>query len=108
MRLLIVGPKWVGEWTESMERASRALGHTPLPFYYDTYGVVRLQGGAVGRLPKAVRGPLTPLAAKLGRAWEARMNQRLIETARSARPDAIIILKGETLTGDTLMTLKTL
>ncbi|MBP7688054.1 MAG: glycosyltransferase [Thermoflexales bacterium] len=108
MRLLIVGPKWVGEWTESMERASRALGHTPLPFYYDTYGVVRLQGGAVGRLPKAVRGPLTPFAMKIGRAWEARMNQRLIETARSARPDAIIILKGETLTGDTLMALKTL
>ena len=52
MRLLIVGPKWVGEWTESMERASRALGHTPIPFYYDTYGVVRLQGGAVGGCPK--------------------------------------------------------
>jgi len=108
MRLLIVGPKWVGEWTESMERASRALGHMPLPFYYDTYGVVRLQGGAVGRLPKAARGRLNPFAAKLGRAWEARMNKRLIETARAAQPDAIIILKGETLTGDTLTALKAL
>jgi spore maturation protein CgeB len=108
MRLLIVGPKWVGEWTESLVRAARALGHTPIPFYYDTYGVVRLQGGAVGRLPRSLRGPLTPLAALIGRAWEARMNRRLIDTAAAAQPDAILILKGETLAGETLTALKSL
>ena len=108
MRLLIVGPKWVGEWTESMARAARALGHEPLPFYYDTYGTVRLQGGAVGRLPRSLRGPLNPVAAKLGRAWEARMNHRLIDVARAAQPDVIIILKGETLTAETLTALKAL
>jgi spore maturation protein CgeB len=108
MRLLIIGPKWVGEWTESVARAARVLGHTPLPFYYDTYGVVRLQGGAVGRLPRSLRGPLLPFAAKIGRAWEARMNRRLIDMAVAAQPDAIIILKGETLTGDTLAALKSI
>ena len=108
MRLLIAGPKWVGEWTESMVRAAHALGHTPIPFYYDTYGVVRLQGGAVGRLPPSLRSPLNPVAAKIGRAWEARMNRRLIDLATAAQPDAIIILKGETLTGETLTALKAL
>lgn len=108
MRLLIVGPKWVGEWTESMTRAGRALGHTPISLFYDTYGVARLQGGAVGRLPRSLRGPLNPIAAKIGRAWEARLNRRLVNIARAAQPDVIIILKGETLTGETLTALKAL
>jgi spore maturation protein CgeB len=106
MRLFIVGPKWVGEWTESMDRAARALGHTPISFYYDTYGVTRLQGGAVGRLPKSLRGALNPIAMQIGRAWEARMNHRLIDAVKDSQPDAIIILKGETITGDTLTKLK--
>jgi spore maturation protein CgeB len=108
MRLLIVGPKWVGEWTESMDRAARELGHTTIPFYYDTYGVVRLKGGALERLPRSLRGPLAPVAAQIGRAWEVRMNRRLINMATAAQPDAIIILKGETLTGETLTALKSI
>jgi len=106
MRLLIVGPKWVGEWTESLDRAARALGHTPLTCYYDTYGVTRLQGGAVGRLPKSLRGVFGPIAVRIGRAWEARMNLRLRDAVKQAQADAIIILKGETLTGETLQTIK--
>ena len=108
MRLFIVGPKWVGEWTESMERAARALGHTPICFYYDTYGVTRLQGGAVGRLPASLRGVLDHAALRLGRAWEARMNRRLVAAVRAARPEAVIILKGETITGETLTALRDL
>jgi len=106
MKLFLVGPKWVGEWTESMERAARALGHTPIRFYYDTYGVIRLQGGAVDRLPATLRGALNPVAARLGRAWEARMNRRLVEAVRATRPDAVIILKGETLSRETLTALR--
>ncbi len=106
MRLFIVGPKWVGEWTESMERAARQLGHTPIPFYYDTYGVVRLQGGAVGRLPRSLRGLFRPIAVKIGRAWEARMNHRLAEAVTHSQLDAVIILKGETITGETITAFK--
>jgi spore maturation protein CgeB len=106
MRLFIVGPKWVGEWTESMNRAARALGHTPIIFYYDRYGAMRLQGGAVGRLPKSLHSTLNPIAAKIGRVWEAGMNRRLIASVKTSQPDAIIILKGETITGETLDVLK--
>lgn len=108
MRLFLVGPKWVGEWTESMERAAYALGHTPIVFYYDTYGVSRLQGGGAGRLPEALRGALNPVAACVGRVWEKQMNRRLVAAVRAARPDAIIILKGETLSAETLAALRAL
>jgi len=106
MRLFLAGPKWVGEWTEGVERAARALGHTPIRFYYNTYGVVRLQGGGVGRLPEAMRRPLNPLAACAGRVWEVHMNRCLVAAVRAARPDAVLILKGETVTGETLAALR--
>jgi spore maturation protein CgeB len=108
MKLFLVGPKWVGEWTESMERAARALGHTPVRFYYDSYGVNRLQGGAVGRLPVALRSAPNYMAVRIGRVWELLMNRRLVAAVRAARPDAIIILKGETLSGETLAALRAL
>jgi len=108
MRLFIVGPKWVGEWTESMTRAAQSLGHSPIPFYYDTFGVQRLQGGLLGRFPSQVREMLMPAALRFGQMWEAQANARLVALAKQAAPDAIIILKGATLTSETLTALKLL
>jgi hypothetical protein len=34
MRLFIVGPRWVGEWTEGVGRAAGNLGHQVALFYY--------------------------------------------------------------------------
>jgi spore maturation protein CgeB len=106
MRLFVVGPKWVGGWTESMERAACALGHTPIVFYYDTFGVIRLQAGALGRLPMALRSALNRVAFRVGRAWEAWMNRKLVAAVRTAQPDVIIVLKGETIAGETLAALR--
>jgi len=106
MRLFIVGPRWVGEWTESLGAAAQALQHRPILFYYDTYGVTRLRDGALSRLPPVVRKMLSNGAVRLGRAWEARMNHHLITAVRAAQPDVIIILKGETLSAETLTALR--
>ena len=107
MRLLIVGPKWVGGWTESVARAARSLGHTPVLFYYDAFGVVRLGGGTRARLPRALGRVVGPVADRLGRLWEIhRMNPRLRAAVRAIQPDAILVLKGETLSAETLAALR--
>ena len=105
MRLFIVGPQWVGEWTESTQRAAAALGHDATAFYYNVFSVDRLQGGALYRLPARLRPYFQPAAVRLGRAWENNMNRRLVAAVRAARPDVVIILKGEALSEETIVAL---
>jgi spore maturation protein CgeB len=107
MRLFIVGPRWVGEWTEGVGRAAENLGHKAALFYYLNDDSNDLKDMAKKRLP-----PTLQKAARVGvnlvkRAQTVFMNRRLIVAVRAFQPDALVILKGETISWESLVTLRT-
>jgi spore maturation protein CgeB len=106
MRLLIVGPRWVGEWTEGVGRAAANLGHQVSLFYYLNDDSNSLKDMAKRRLPATLQKPLRAGTDLVKGAQNLLMNRRLIAAARTFQPDAIVILKGHTISRETLVTLR--
>jgi len=108
MRLFIVGPRWVGEWTEGVGRAAENLGHHVALFYYLNDDSNYLKDMAKSHLPPTLQKALRVGVNLVKRAQSVLMNRRLIAAARAFQPDAMVILKGETIAWETLVTLRTL
>jgi spore maturation protein CgeB len=109
MKILLVGPQWIGGWLEGMEHAALKLGHQVRVFRYDTPNapnVARNTLRIVSHIPGAFHPYFLPLAKHVGAAWEGAMNRRLLDVARSLSPELIIILKGETIQIDTVAALR--
>jgi len=106
MRLLIVGPRWVGEWTEGVGRAAQNLGHQAALFYYLNDDSNYLKDMAKQRLPAALQKAIRVGVDLVKGAQNASMNRRLIAAARAFQPDAVVILKGHTISRETLVTLR--
>jgi spore maturation protein CgeB len=107
MRLLIVGPRWVGEWTEGVGRAAENLGHHVALFYYLNDDSNPLKDMAKRRLPHTLQKALRVGVNSVKRAQSVLMNRRLIAAVRAFQPDALVVLKGETISRETLVTLRT-
>jgi len=107
MRLFIVGPRWVGEWTEGVGRAAENLGHEAAWFYYLNSDSNYLKDEAKRRLPPALQKALRGGVNLAKRAQSVLMNRRLIAAVRAFKPDAVVILKGETIFRETLVALRT-
>jgi spore maturation protein CgeB len=105
VKILVVGPQWVGRWTESTHKALVDMGHTVRSFYYTSLRVEKVTLGLKRRIDRA-----SPwLAAQLvryGEQWQRDMNQRLVAIARNSRPDLILMLKGETVLPETIAALR--
>jgi len=106
MKLLIIGPRWVGEWTEGMGRAAEALGHTVALFFYWSEDVRGLKDMAYRSLPPVLHKILKFSEQRFKSARDILMNRRLIITAREFQPDVIIVLKGEIISKATLEALR--
>lgn len=106
MRMFIVGPRWVGEWTEGVERAAVALGYMTALFYYRSDTLGGLKGMAKKRLHPILQKVLRFAAKGLRSSQDVLMNRRLIVAVRAFQPDVILILKGETISWESLMTLR--
>lgn len=109
MKILLVGPKWIGGWVDGVKRAINALGYKSMLFYYDTPfapNSYRMKTW-ISQFPiSRLRGHLTPVAKRLGHNWEDYMNRRLILIGRNYNPDVILLLKGETVQSETLFALQ--
>ena len=108
MKLFIVGPRWVGEWTEGLGRAVEALGHQVALYYYLDGDTNYFKDIARMHLHPTLQKGLRSVAQFVKRGQNVLMNRRLIAAARAFQPDAIVILKGETIFWETLETLRTL
>lgn len=108
MRLFIVGPRWVGEWTEGVGRAAENLGHHAALFYYQNDDSNYLKDEAKRRLPPSLQTVLRGGVNLVKRAQRVLMNHRLIAAVRAFQPEVIVILKGETISWETLVILRTL
>ncbi|MFH1079080.1 MAG: hypothetical protein V1766_02275, partial [Pseudomonadota bacterium] len=64
--MFIVGPQWMGEWTEGVGRAAEALGHNAALFYY-------YRGGESNRLMDMATRRLPPMLQKVLRLAANRM-----------------------------------
>jgi spore maturation protein CgeB len=106
MRLFVVGPQWVGEWTEGVGRAATALGHTVALFYYRNDNSNYLKDTAKRRLHPTLQKPLRLVAKRLKSLQDVLMNRRLIVAVHAFQPDVIVILKGETISRESLLTLR--
>lgn len=106
MRLFIVGPRWVGELTEGLGRAAEALGHKVALYYYLNNDTNYLKDMARCHLHPAIQTALRLLAKHVKRAQDILINRRLIAAVRAFQPDAILILKGETISWETLVNLR--
>ena len=111
MHVLLVGPTprvfSAGnfQWFSDTARALRRLGHTttlfPCPETWTASPAVT----------QRLEQRLLPLAGWLARYQEAlfrRRDRRLIRLARRLRPDLVLVLKGETLSGEVLAEVKRL
>jgi spore maturation protein CgeB len=101
----------MGEWTEGVGKAAEALGHhTALFYYYDGGTSNRLKDMATRSLHPLLQKPLRILANRLKSTQDAlqriKINRRLIEAVDRFQPDLVLILKGESLFRETLMTLR--
>jgi len=105
MKVLIVGPRWIGEWVQGVQRAALNLNVTPVVFYYDTPFAMTVERtiNRVNRLAKVrLMKMVLPGALMVSRAWEDQMNRRLVYLCRRTNPDVVILLKGETIKAKTL------
>lgn len=97
MRILLIGPKWVGEWTESVAAAAKRLNEETQIFYYRTDRIGAITGRAERQLPALLRLGFRGCANIAKALRDRRMNYRLVRAARELKPDLAIILKGETI-----------
>jgi spore maturation protein CgeB len=116
MRLFIVGPLWVGDWTEGVERAASLLGHKTTLFYYwrdnwndnSIYLKERAKSYLHPLIKQALRLTNIGLKNLQAKLKDVIMNRRLIGAVQAFHPDVILILKGETISYESLLTLKAL
>jgi spore maturation protein CgeB len=106
MKLMIVGMRSIGEWTEAVERAALALGHETRVFYYNTFGDLRWRGAVARFAPPRFYPQIWPVTSSIGGAWESYMNRQLVAAARRFDPHAILVLKGESIYPDTVEALR--
>ncbi len=109
MKILLVGPRWIGGWLEGVERGILALGHEVKVFVFDTpYAPNTIHNKMIinSYAPSVLNGLLQPFGESIGSAWEDNMNQRLIKVSRAYQSDLVFILKGEILQAETLAALK--
>lgn len=109
MKVLLIGPRWVGGWLEGVERGVHAFGHDVIVFPYDTPSApnsARIMGKVRYHVPKILHNIFMPLAQNIGSAWERRMNQRLISVSNFFKPDIVLILKGEGIQESTIEALR--
>jgi spore maturation protein CgeB len=106
MRLLIVGPRWVGEWTEAVGRAAKNLGHQVALFYYLNDDSNALKDMAKRRLPASLQKVLRAGVDLVKGAQNVLMNRRLIVAVGAFQPDAVVILKGHTISRESLVALR--
>ncbi len=110
-RIFIVGPQWMGEWTEGMGRAAADLGHEAALFFYSRSDYsTRLRHMTTRRLHPTLLRLLRSAANRLERSRDVLqnvlMNRRLIAAARAFQPTVIIVLKGEVVSRDALVALR--
>jgi len=109
MKILIVGPQWMGGWLEGVLNPLRQLNHRVISFYYDYPNAPTIASNLVkvsSYVPKKLQQYIKPAAIKIGTAWEENMNRKLLSVAQNAKADLIFILKGETLRAETLAEMK--
>lgn len=109
MKILIVGPKWVGGWLEGVKAGVQSLGHEALTYAYTTPHALSADKNRLltaSYTPPFLHELLRPVAEGVGSMWEHSMNLKLIQVSVGYRPDLVLILKGELLQVDTLKALK--
>jgi spore maturation protein CgeB len=106
MKLFIVGPQWEGDWAEGTGAAAETLGHSVNLFYYRNNSMDGLKKMAYGQLPHTFHTFLRIIEKQLKSFRDHLMNHRLIASVREIKPDFIIILKGETISFNTLLALR--
>lgn len=106
MRLFIIGPRWVGGWTEGMGRAANALGHTATLFFYSNDNFSTLKSTSYRHLHQSLHKALRRAENWLKWSRDILANRRLIIKALAFKPDVIVVLKGETISRETLLTLR--
>ncbi|GDX67789.1 hypothetical protein LBMAG37_09430 [Anaerolineae bacterium] len=110
MKILVVGPHWRAGWTESTRDALLALGCEVQVFYYNqtasrqaaartrTRLLQKLSGVAL-QTPNLVRQLLWILTG-------GQLHTQLMYAVRAARPELVLVLKGETILPATLRAIK--
>jgi spore maturation protein CgeB len=109
MKILLVGPRWIGGWMEGVEEGLLALGHQVQAFAYSSpHAPFRMNNELKirGYIPSALQPLVRPLAQKIGNIWEKNMNLQLIKAAKQYQPDMIFLLKGDLIDSETLNVLK--
>jgi spore maturation protein CgeB len=109
MKILLIGPKWMGGWIEGVEHPLCKLGHEVILFNYDTPNAPTIARNKIkisSYSPSFLHSFLMPTASKAGSVWEKNMNENLISLAHKVKADLIFILKGETLQAETLAAIK--
>jgi spore maturation protein CgeB len=109
-RVLLIGPQLVLGWTESTARALEKLGCLVSTIYYNQSPWRERIGGARRSIAAALG--LSSLSTSRWfqqryAAWLARCaGRRMVQAARTFRPDLVLVLKGESLQPALLRTLK--
>ncbi|MBL8097821.1 MAG: hypothetical protein JNK81_01490, partial [Anaerolineales bacterium] len=109
MKILLVGPRWIGGWMEGVEHGLLALGHQVQVFAYTSPHAPFQMNNEVtlkSYAPTILYSLLKPVAQSIGVIWERDMNLRLIKKTQEYQPDLIFILKGELIQPETLQAVK--
>lgn len=109
MKILLVGPKWIGGWLEGVERGIKTLGHEVRTFAYTWPNAPSIDQNKLlmgSYVPSELHPLLLPVAQSIGSMWEDNMNHRLIDVSTDYQADLVILLKGELLQAKTLEMLK--
>lgn len=109
MKILLVGPRWIGGWMEGVEHGLLALGHQVQVFAYTSpRAPFRMNNELTLKsyVPTIFHSFLKPIAQNIGVIWERDMNLRLIKKTQEYQPDLIFILKGDLIQPETLQALK--
>lgn len=97
MRILLLGPRFMGRWTEASQTALQALGHQVYKFYFDQspneFRAIRLMS-MTAVWSQQLRGSIH---SRLYRRWLSVKHRNLTKLARDFSPQLIIVLKGETI-----------
>lgn len=105
MKVLLISSSFLVPWMEYTTRALERLGHLVVPFLCSSPTLDRLTLRRGRAWLSRLAGDAS-LADRLRARWMAGRDQRLLALARESRPDLILILRGETLSRQTLQELK--
>ena len=105
MRILLVGHSLLSPWTGYTHRALNRLGHSVERFYCTNLLLDRLTLPGEKDLSAKGSGPANNTRG-LRETWHRWRDRRLIARARSFRPDLILVLWGNTLSPELLVSLR--